>query len=161
MSDHGTTEFLVRLRRQVLEARNQHARSVEAEESRTDRARELREKIQMRMQLAAEASDGAMSFARGARVLRPNGTKDFDFCTLSWLDPPPQRYLWAGIRGSPARVTLALIMGRETCQRTDFDPLAFDLSVLDRFILELADQGRWAVASRPSSGSDETLELIL
>jgi hypothetical protein len=159
MPERDTAEFLAQLRERVWQARTQHARAVETEESRTVRARQIRTSIQARMQLAAGASDGAMSFASGARVLRPNGTKDFDFCTLRWLDPPPQRYVWAGIRGQPARVTLALIMGRETCQRTDYDPLTFDLGELDRFILELADQARWSSESQPIISPDETVEM--
>lgn len=114
------------------------------DQRRKQRATELKPEIERRLREAAESSDGSMRFT--GPMMEPGGEASY---AITWEDPHPQRILKVVV-GHVRGVIEWTWMLRGEVGRTALDPLDFDMGLLDRLILALADQESWADGHPPS-----------
>jgi hypothetical protein len=148
------TDFKDEIRRRVQGAREAYQeqreeqkreaqQEAEEQDQRKARAKALLGEVQAKMREAAEGSEGAMRF--GGSLTDGIGVNAYD---LYWEAPPPKRGLRVSVDYLNGLVAWTWLL-RDEVGRTRSDALRFDIRLLDRLILALAEQKAWAEGRAP------------
>lgn len=148
------SNFEEEIKRRTEEARNlekrQRDEAAQAEQvaedrqnQRRDRTEDLKGLVPQRMQQAAAASGGSLSYegATESSATRRNHV-------LTWVEPPPQRSLHVRVDSESCTIDWGWRVAGGG-DNVSVDALNFDDSLFNELIFRLADQAVWASGRRP------------